>query len=160
VFAGDMRTLTALLLERLPQIPGAAAVQAHVGLQWHSGVQWHLGFRAHRGRLDRRTRPVAARPPSRTAPDRRRDRPVAADPDMYVHDRCGKSDGDVARPPNHRAHGNPRPGVHRTFPTATVADQRLVLRPCKSWGRLLDTAGHATGVVPVDLWAPIAEPSG
>ena len=36
-----------------------------------------------------------------------------------------------------------------------VTDQRVVLRPVKSWGRLLDHAGHATGVVPVDPWAPV-----
>jgi DNA-binding Lrp family transcriptional regulator len=34
-----------------------------------------------------------------------------------------------------------------------VTDQRVVLRPLKSWGRLLDHAGHSTGVVPVDPWA-------
>jgi hypothetical protein len=34
-----------------------------------------------------------------------------------------------------------------------VVDQRVVLRPVKSWGRLLDQAGHSTGVVPVDPWA-------
>lgn len=37
-----------------------------------------------------------------------------------------------------------------------VLDQRVVLRPLKSWGRLLDHDGHATGVVPVDPWAPIS----
>ena len=36
---------------------------------------------------------------------------------------------------------------------AEVVDQRVVLRPVKSWGRLLDHAGHSTGVVPVDPWA-------
>ncbi len=36
-----------------------------------------------------------------------------------------------------------------------VTDQRVVLRPLKSFGRLLDHAGHATGVVPVDPWAPV-----
>ncbi|HEY4023573.1 MAG TPA: Lrp/AsnC family transcriptional regulator [Pseudonocardiaceae bacterium] len=36
-----------------------------------------------------------------------------------------------------------------------VTDQRVVLRPVKSFGRLLDHAGHAIGVVPVDPWAPV-----
>ncbi|MFG2847172.1 hypothetical protein ACGF12_28960 [Kitasatospora sp. NPDC048296] len=40
------------------------------------------------------------------------------------------------------------------FPEARVRDQRVVLRPLKSWGRMLDPAGRATGVVPVDPWAP------
>ncbi|MEU6187671.1 Lrp/AsnC ligand binding domain-containing protein [Nocardia sp. NPDC047038] len=39
------------------------------------------------------------------------------------------------------------------LPRATVVDQRLVLRPVKSWGRLLDNDGRAAGVVPVDPWA-------
>jgi DNA-binding Lrp family transcriptional regulator len=34
-----------------------------------------------------------------------------------------------------------------------VLDQRVVLRPVKSWGRLLDRDGHSTGVIPVDPWA-------
>ncbi|MGW4393808.1 hypothetical protein ACWEHA_00855 [Amycolatopsis nivea] len=38
----------------------------------------------------------------------------------------------------------------------TVADQRVVLRPLKSWGRVLDRRGPAVGVVPVDLWAPVS----
>jgi DNA-binding Lrp family transcriptional regulator len=42
------------------------------------------------------------------------------------------------------------------FPDVAVADRRLVLRPVKSWGRLLDGTGLATGVVPVDPWAPVA----
>ena len=41
------------------------------------------------------------------------------------------------------------PGVH-------VADRRAVLRPVKSWGRLLDSDGRATECVPVDLWAAAA----
>ena len=42
--------------------------------------------------------------------------------------------------------------LRRTVPEAAVSDQRLVLRAFKSWGRLLDEAGHAAGVVPVDPW--------
>ncbi len=38
------------------------------------------------------------------------------------------------------------------LPGTTVTDQRLVLRPIKSWGRLLNPDGHATGLVPVDPW--------
>ncbi|MBN7321812.1 Lrp/AsnC family transcriptional regulator [Mycobacteroides abscessus] len=44
--------------------------------------------------------------------------------------------------------------LHRTFPTLTVLGRRVVLRHVKSFGRLLDSTGHAHGVVPVDLWAP------
>ncbi|HEY0451271.1 Lrp/AsnC family transcriptional regulator [Actinophytocola sp.] len=40
------------------------------------------------------------------------------------------------------------------FPDVVVADQRVVLRPLKSWGRLLDHTGHSTGMLPVDPWAP------
>ncbi|MEU6584906.1 Lrp/AsnC family transcriptional regulator [Nocardia sp. NPDC046763] len=40
---------------------------------------------------------------------------------------------------------------------AVVVDQRLVLRAFKSWGRLLDSSGHAVGVVPVNPWAAVAD---
>jgi DNA-binding Lrp family transcriptional regulator len=43
--------------------------------------------------------------------------------------------------------------IRDTLPAATVADRRLVLRPVKSWGRLLDAEGRCEQVVPVDLWA-------
>jgi DNA-binding Lrp family transcriptional regulator len=43
--------------------------------------------------------------------------------------------------------------LHTAHPQARVRDQRVVLRAVKSWGRLLDPDGHATGVVPVDPWA-------
>ncbi|WP_433684923.1 Lrp/AsnC family transcriptional regulator [Nocardia sp. CA-119907] len=46
--------------------------------------------------------------------------------------------------------------IRRTLPDAVVVDQRLVLRAYKSWGRLLDSAGHAIGVVPVDPWASVS----
>lgn len=45
--------------------------------------------------------------------------------------------------------------INHTFPTATVTDQRLVLRAGKSWGRILDSDGHAVEVIPVDPWAQI-----
>jgi DNA-binding Lrp family transcriptional regulator len=45
--------------------------------------------------------------------------------------------------------------IRVSFPAVVVRDQRVVLRPLKSWGRLQDRAGHATGVVPVDPWAPV-----
>lgn len=45
--------------------------------------------------------------------------------------------------------------IHADLPDAVVADQRLVLRPLKSWGRMLDHAGRSVGVVPVDPWAPV-----
>ncbi|MFE3226528.1 Lrp/AsnC family transcriptional regulator [Nocardia sp. NPDC059228] len=40
---------------------------------------------------------------------------------------------------------------------AVVIDQRLVLRAFKSWGRLLDSSGHAVGMVPVNPWAAVAD---
>jgi len=41
----------------------------------------------------------------------------------------------------------------REFPGSSVVDTRLVIRPVKSWGRMLDDQWHASAVVPVDLWA-------
>lgn len=38
-------------------------------------------------------------------------------------------------------------------PAVRVVDERVVLRPIKSWGRLLDEVGHAVGVIPVNPWA-------
>jgi len=49
--------------------------------------------------------------------------------------------------------------VRITFPAVALRDQRVVLRSLKSGGRLQDRAGHATGVVPVDLWAPVLSTS-
>jgi DNA-binding Lrp family transcriptional regulator len=46
--------------------------------------------------------------------------------------------------------------LRASSPAAVITDQRVVLRPVKSWGRLLDRAGHAVAVVPVDPWAPVA----
>lgn len=43
VFAGDMAALSALLLEEVPRVPGAARVRSHLGLEWHGGVHWRLG---------------------------------------------------------------------------------------------------------------------
>ncbi|WP_405487157.1 hypothetical protein [Nocardia sp. NBC_00511] len=40
-----------------------------------------------------------------------------------------------------------------SHPEAAVVDQRLILRPIKSWGRLLDRSGQAAAVVPVNPWA-------
>jgi hypothetical protein len=40
-------------------------------------------------------------------------------------------------------------------PGVAVLDTRVVLRPVKSWGRLLGIDGRAQHVVPVDLWAPV-----
>jgi len=42
-------------------------------------------------------------------------------------------------------------------PGVAVLDTRVVLRSVKSWGRLLGLDGRAQDVVPVDLWAPVAE---
>jgi DNA-binding Lrp family transcriptional regulator len=38
------------------------------------------------------------------------------------------------------------------YPGVAVLDTRVVLRPVKSWGRLLGPDGHARQVVPVDPW--------
>jgi DNA-binding Lrp family transcriptional regulator len=46
--------------------------------------------------------------------------------------------------------------IRTRLPEVTIVDRRPVLRAVKSWGRVLDPAGHATTVVPVDPWA---EPS-
>jgi DNA-binding Lrp family transcriptional regulator len=45
--------------------------------------------------------------------------------------------------------------IQSALPGATIVEQRVVLRPVKSWGRLLDHDGHATGLVPADPWAPV-----
>ncbi|ORA72515.1 hypothetical protein BST25_14785 [Mycobacterium heidelbergense] len=45
--------------------------------------------------------------------------------------------------------------LHETFPGATVLSTQMVLRPVKSFGRLLDADGRARDMVPVDPWAPI-----
>jgi hypothetical protein len=42
-------------------------------------------------------------------------------------------------------------------PGVAALDTRVVLRCVKSWGRLLGLDGRAQDVVPVDLWAPVAE---
>jgi DNA-binding Lrp family transcriptional regulator len=49
--------------------------------------------------------------------------------------------------------------IHRLsadHPGVAVLDTRVVLRSVKSWGRLLGLDGRAQHVVPVDLWAPVA----
>ncbi len=43
VLAADMRSLAALLLERVPAVPGVAQTRSHAGLRWHSAVRWRLG---------------------------------------------------------------------------------------------------------------------
>lgn len=47
--------------------------------------------------------------------------------------------------------------IRCSLPDLTVVDQRVILRPVKSWGRLLNQDGHATGLVPADPWAPVSE---
>jgi len=47
--------------------------------------------------------------------------------------------------------------LRQTFPGVTVLDTRAVLRPVKSFGRLLDDDGHARDVVPVNPWAAIVD---
>lgn len=51
--------------------------------------------------------------------------------------------------------GRLRARLHDSHPGVTVVDESVVLRPIKSWGRLLDAAGRAAGVVPVDPWAEL-----
>ncbi|MFD6154933.1 Lrp/AsnC family transcriptional regulator [Nocardia sp. NPDC060256] len=236
VFTGDMQTLTALLLERLPHIPGIAGAQAHVGLRWHSGVQWRLGAidtSQQRSVVDETENAggQAARDRSFEPDDRalflalQRDgraryRDLARELGTSEHLTKRRLASLVKRGMMNfrtdfaRSEGGwpaelvlwltvPHPElrrvgdeigqwpetriclstigsanlmvmsqvhqiaelseildrIHRTFPMAAVADQRVVLRPCKSWGRMLDSAGHGTEVVPVDPWAPITEPS-
>lgn len=43
--------------------------------------------------------------------------------------------------------------IRRQFPTVRICDRQVLIRPVKSWGRLLGTDGRAAGVVPVDPWA-------
>ncbi|MFQ6396157.1 Lrp/AsnC family transcriptional regulator [Nocardia sp. KC 131] len=43
--------------------------------------------------------------------------------------------------------------IRNDLPRVTVVDQQLILRPLKTWGRVLDVNGHAQGIVPVDPWA-------
>ncbi|WP_426996652.1 Lrp/AsnC family transcriptional regulator [Pseudarthrobacter sp. N5] len=38
------------------------------------------------------------------------------------------------------------------FPSVRINDRRLVLRPVKLYGRLVEEAGRAEGVIPVDPW--------
>ena len=49
--------------------------------------------------------------------------------------------------------------LSREFPGIAVVDTRLVIRPVKSWGRVLDSQWHASAVVPVDLWAGPEDPT-
>ena len=51
--------------------------------------------------------------------------------------------------------GRIRARLDEAQPAVTVVDERVVLRPIKSLGRLLDETGHAAGVVPVDPWAAV-----
>nr|WP_158693799.1 Lrp/AsnC family transcriptional regulator [Streptantibioticus cattleyicolor] len=232
VFAGDMASLGALLLDEVPRVAGAVRARTHVGTGWFSGTRWRLGAidgdqrRSVTGAEAGQDQRLAERSLVFDAPER----------ELYLalqHDgRAGYQD--LARTlgvPEHQVRrrmaslvrrgmlafrtdftrgegGWPaelalwlsvpgdqleRAGVelggwpetrvcmsvagaanlllmvqlHRldglgavldrlcaTLPAVRVVDQRVVLRPVKSWGRLLDASWHATGVVPVDLWAP------
>jgi DNA-binding Lrp family transcriptional regulator len=62
---------------------------------------------------------------------------------VQVHE-LGAVDGVIAR-------------LRQTFPGVTVLNTRAVLRPVKSFGRLLDDDGHARDVVPVDPWAALGD---
>jgi DNA-binding Lrp family transcriptional regulator len=231
VLAGDFQALSALLVERLPRVPGIAHVRAQVALQWYSGVHWRLGAIDNRRRrsvaegadVDHRhaARDRAFLPADRALflalqrDGRAQYRRLAHDLDTSEHLVRRRLNSlinrgtlafrtDFARReggwpvefvlwlsiPHHKLdHYGAEIGnwsetrislstvgstnlmvmsqVHQisdlsqiveriraTLPEATVIDQRLVLRPFKSWGRLLDVAGHAVGIVPVDPWAP------
>jgi DNA-binding Lrp family transcriptional regulator len=237
VLAAEMADLSALLLERLPRVPGIARGRAHVGLQWYSGVHWRLGAidRSQQrsvadeadtgGRRAARGRTLSARGRALAPPDqalflalqrdgRARYRDLARElgtsehlvrrrldslvrrgmlgfrtdfarreggwPAEFItwlsvpHDKLDHVGAEISAWPETRicmsAVGSVSlmvmSQVHRvdgvsaileqlrgTVPEAAVSDQRLVLRAFKSWGRLLDEAGHAAGVVPVDPWA-------
>jgi DNA-binding Lrp family transcriptional regulator len=60
---------------------------------------------------------------------------------VQVH-HLGALDGFVAR-------------LRQAFRGVVVLSSRVVLRPVKSYGRLLDVEGYADGMVPVDPWAEI-----
>jgi DNA-binding Lrp family transcriptional regulator len=241
VLAAEMQDLSALLLERLPRVPGIAQGRGHVGLQWYSGVHWRLGAIdssqqrsvADEADTDRRG---AARRRALAPADQARGRALApADQALFLalqrdgraryrdlarelgtsehlvrrrldslvrrgmlgfrtdfarreggwpaefitwlsvpHDKldhvgaeisawhetriCMSTVGSVnlmVMSQVHRVAGVSAilEQLRRTVPEAVVSDQRLVLRAFKSWGRLLDEAGHAAGVVPVDPWA-------
>jgi DNA-binding Lrp family transcriptional regulator len=230
VLAGDMASLSALLVDGLQQMPGVADVTARVGLQWYSGVHWRLGAidpsqqravadESNPGR--RKVRRDRALDPADRAlfvalqrDGRARHRDLARELGMPEHlvrrridalvrrgmlgfrtdftrreggwpaefvlwlsvprNALDRGGDEIARWPETRicmstvgsANLMVMAQVHQTgdlatilaridtaLPDATVVDQRLVLRAFKSWGRLLDEAGHAVDVVPVDPWA-------
>jgi DNA-binding Lrp family transcriptional regulator len=62
---------------------------------------------------------------------------------VQVHE-LGAVDGVIAR-------------LRQTFPGVTVRNTRAVLRPVKSFGRLLDDDGRAREVVPVNPWAALGD---
>jgi DNA-binding Lrp family transcriptional regulator len=230
VLAAEMADLSALLLERLPRVPGTARGRAHVGLQWYSGVHWRLGAidrsqqRSVADEADTRRRGFASgralAPPDQALflalqrDGRARYRDLARElgtsehlvrrrldslvrrgmlgfrtdfarreggwPAEFItwlsvpHDKLDRVGAEISgwhetricmstvgsvnlmvMSQVHRVAGVSAilEQLRRTVPEATVSDQRLVLRAFKSWGRLLDEAGHAAGVVPVDPWA-------
>jgi DNA-binding Lrp family transcriptional regulator len=60
---------------------------------------------------------------------------------VQIH-HLGALDGFVAR-------------LRQAFPGVVVLSSRVVLRPVKSYGRLLDVEGYADRMIPVDPWADI-----
>lgn len=231
VFAGDMAALSALLLEEIPRVPGAARVRSHVGLEWYGGARWRLGAISTGQRAS-----VASDEPGTQGPAIERTRVFDdAERDLYLalqHDgRAGyrelarelntseqqvrrrlvsmvrrgtlsfradfaRGEGgwpvelvlwlaapfdrleqigvELGRWPETRIcmatsgsanllvmvqlHllqdlGHVLARLHAAHPDVQVRDQRVVLRAVKSWGRLLDGAGHAAEVVPVNPWA-------
>ncbi|HJP73826.1 MAG TPA: AsnC family transcriptional regulator [Pseudonocardiaceae bacterium] len=243
IFAANMRTLTELLFDRLPNTPDVLRARSHIGREWFSGVRWRLGAIDTGAEREVRDRTDPNREPGRgTLRSWARSACGTLDPDEHAlylalqydgraryrdlaHD-LGTSEAQVRR----RMTSMTKRGL-LTFRTdftrieggwpallalwlrvpdealetvgveiggwretricfsvvgaanlfvmaqlhrigelsrlfarirdlghpVEVTDQRVVLRPLKSFGRLLDHAGHATGVVPVDPWAPVGD---
>ncbi|HEY4024930.1 MAG TPA: Lrp/AsnC family transcriptional regulator [Candidatus Dormibacteraeota bacterium] len=234
VFADDMTSLSMLLLDEIPRVPGVIRGRSHIGVEWFSGVRWRLGAissdqqRSVTGAEAGEDRNRGSRTRVFDAPEHAlylalqhdgrasfRDLARALDtPEHQVRRRMAslvrrgmlsfrtdfaRGEGgwpaelvlwlavpcDQLEQVGLELGGWPETRVcmstvgtanvllmaqvhqlsdlgrilerlRTAFHAVRVCDQRVVLRPLKSWGRLLDPAGHATGVVPVDPWAPSA----
>ncbi|MGE7438729.1 Lrp/AsnC family transcriptional regulator [Kitasatospora sp. NPDC001175] len=236
VLADELDKLTMLLLEVIPEVPGALRVRSHLGTQWLSGARWRLGAitgsqrssvtgteagdgRAetartlvfdnqerelylalqHDGRVGyrelarqlgipehqvrRQTESLLRRGMLTFRTDFAR--PEGGWPTELVlwlsvpHDRVEQVGLQLAEWPETRIAlatigsanllvmaqlhqigevGRLRARLAEVDRGTVVVDESVVLRPVKSWGRLLGAAGHAVGVVPVDPWsAPFAD---
>jgi DNA-binding Lrp family transcriptional regulator len=230
VLADEPDTLTRLLLEVVPSVPGALRVRSRLGTEWLSGVRWRLGAISGRQRSKvtggemRDARDEAGR--IRVFDDQERELYLALQHDgragyrelerqlgipehqarrqteslvrrgmltfrtdfarreggwptelvlwlAAAHDQVERVGLQIAEWPETRSavamagaanllvmaqlHGldelaRLRVRLAETHPATTIVDERVVLRPIKSWVRLLNAAGHAVGVVPVDPW--------